>query len=82
MAVRFTTHDLMWSITLLSAGMGCLGFALRGVPTGGSLMLWLAGGVFIGAGAVAPFHEKSKGAWLGGCLAAMLIGLFSVFAGK
>ena len=72
MAVRFTTRDLLWSVTLLSVGVGSFAILFRH-PNALSLLIYVVGCGFIGAGIVAPFQRKVSGAVWGAAFGLVLI---------
>jgi len=65
---QVTLVDFILSTAFLGAGVGCFIAAFQGLQSNQgvwSLIQFIAGGPFIGAGLLTPFHRPRLGAYLG-----------------
>lgn len=73
--LRLHIADLIWCVTLIAAGLGCLRLA-QATDNGFLLLkcvLWIMGGAFGFAGLLAPIKKKRIGAVIGIVIQAIVI---------
>jgi hypothetical protein len=76
---RFSIKDLLIAITFVATGLIILIKSGEALDNEGVALIVIAGGLaMIGAGLLAPFQQKTVGAWIGIGLAALLFAAVSI----
>jgi hypothetical protein len=77
---RFTLKELLLATTLIATGAGIWAFLSRGRAIGvDTVMVWIAGGAFIGAGIFTPFKQPWAGAIVAIVLQFLLLAAVSIY---